>query len=81
MVFTGLMMGNWNTDVATAERYSEKIKAGLIQFKKTSQRYHVKIIRNFTLYQSGVVMNRETNTITTLTYSESLKMREENERV
>lgn len=78
MVFTGLTMGNWRTDVASAEHYSEKIKAGLIRFEKASHLYPVKIIQNFCLYASGVVVNSKTNEITTLTYSESLKLREEN---
>lgn len=77
MVFTGLMMGKWSTDVGTAQHYSERIRLGLIRFKKTNQRYPAKIIQNFTLYQSGVVINRNTNTITTLTYSESVKLRED----
>ena len=69
-------MARKNTGAEIAERYSEKIKAGLIQFKKTSHRFHAKTIQNFCLYSQGVVVNSKTNQITTLTYSESLKLRE-----
>jgi len=71
-------MGRRSIGVEIAERYSEKIKLGLIQFEKTNRLYQMKTIKNLSLYQSGVVMNNDTSTITTLTYSESLELRMKN---
>lgn len=74
-------MGIRSIGVEIAERYSEKIKLGLIQFEKKDRKYQMKTIKSLSLFQSGVVVNNDTNEITTLTYSESVKLREdENEQ-
>ncbi len=64
--------------VASAERYSEKVKRGLIQFKSGKATIPMKTTPDLYLFKSGVVIDRRTNTITTLTYPESVKLREKN---
>ena len=74
--FMGLMMVRRNIDAGIAEQRSEKIKLGLIQFGKKKTPIRMKTTLALYLFESGVVIDRRTNTITTLTYPESVKLSE-----
>jgi len=66
--FMGLMMARRSIDAGIAELRLEKVKAGLIQFKRGKSSIHMKSTNALYLFSSGVAIDRRTNTITTLTY-------------